>query len=1067
MRNKDYSLVVLHHEEVFATREEAIKYLTGWYKPNSLDAEPVIVKYGDANNPDVILAFGTSDTKPGTFYAIDMTQAVERIDTVEEEVNGSKEELDYVAEVLDGVVKATGLILDENKIEDKVSYQPDSRDNVIGTAITIAEAIDLLSKYTQKGFEDNKFAVEDTKSVKLIYSVNPDGGMVLKARVKISTDGDSDELNFNNNIIGIKSDGIYAASNLAYDDVRHQLIFTTSGYKNGRFQDDAIVQKVDLGEHTRLVADNEDRTVKLIITENENTNITKLSADLQIADRENNILKVSDGKAYVEGLAKNIKYGETTVAAALTNHKNSIRELTTSVEGAAKSAHIEGGQTDTLETVVSTLSDGGAKITGNVRLGSANSIVVRNGGLEADVSVDVDTTTNKLIVRVGNQTIEKILPGVELFESADYNDANEELNITFKTGNTLTIPIHGIIHTWDTNNSESSPVVLTKTVVTGGVDKLSANIKLRSTDNLIGVENGKLYVSEQGINNKVSAETTRATEAENAIRTSVETLSNNVQTQFAEVSDRITTVQDNLNEESTRARESENTIRTTAEHADEVALEAKETVNGLNSTVNELSTSLSTLETNVENLEESLTQSILTEKNRAQTAEETIIKRIAHDISDVNAAIASETARATAAEQANANAIATNTSTIEVLNGNEATDGSVKNAIKVSKDYTDEQVAGKANAADVYTKDEIDNKGFLTEHQDISNLATIASVDAVTEVAADNASAIQELSAEVDDMKFITKETDTVRMTMVKETGAETRILSSDVKLKTLSGENANIIKGDANGLYATVTFNYDKATNKITFNDGNGNKVFELNNFGILQEAFYDSENKSIVLVVKKDDESTERITIPVADLVNEWSVQNNTNSPIILNKTAGENGDVLSANVSILDNGHNLLVNENGSLFVDSDSNSHLALFGEQATSVQGAINILKDRTDDIEQIKQDIENLEEDNNNIKIAIADYQTDLANQKERITTNENNIAQLRDSEHQLEAQVVVLTEKVNNLESRVNEAYDKATLALSKIEEMGDISSLVNRIENIENILRNLIDFGIYDTNN
>ena len=1067
MRNKDYSLVVLHHEEVFATREEAIKYLTGWYKPNSLDAEPVIVKYGDANNPDVILAFGTSDTKPGSFYAIDMTQTVERIDTVEEEVNGSKEELDYVAEVLDGVVKATGLILDENKIEDKVSYQPDSRDNVIGTAITIAEAIDLLSKYTQKGFEDNKFTVEDTKSVKLIYSVNPDGGMVLKARVKISTDGDSDELNFNNNIIGIKSDGIYAASNLAYDDVRHQLIFTTSGYKNGRFQDDAIVQKVDLGEHTRLVADNEDRTVKLIITENENTNITKLSADLQIADRENNILKVSDGKAYVEGLAKNIKYGETTVAAALTNHKNSIRELTTSVEGAAKSAHIEGGQTDTLETVVSTLSDGGAKITGNVRLGSANSIVVRNGGLEADVSVDVDTTTNKLIVRVGNQTIEKILPGVELFESADYNDANEELIITFKTGNTLTIPIHGIIHTWDVNNSESSPVVLTKTVVTGGVDKLSANIKLRSTDNLIGVENGKLYVSEQGINNKVSAETTRATEAENAIRTSVETLSNNVQTQFAEVSDRITTVQDNLNEESTRARESENTIRTTAEHADEVALEAKETVNGLNSTVNELSTSLSTLETNVENLEESLTQSILTEKNRAQTAEETIIKRIAHDISDVNAAIASETARATAAEQANANAIATNTSTIEVLNGNEATDGSVKNAIKVSKDYTDEQVAGKANAADVYTKDEIDNKGFLTEHQDISNLATIASVDAVTEVAADNASAIQELSAEVDDMKFITKETDTVRMTMVKETGAETRILSSDVKLKTLSGENANIIKGDANGLYATVTFNYDKATNKITFNDGNGNKVFELNNFGILQEAFYDSENKSIVLVVKKDDESTERITIPVADLVNEWSVQNNTNSPIILNKTAGENGDVLSANVSILDNGHNLLVNENGSLFVDSDSNSHLALFGEQATSVQGAINILKDRTDDIEQIKQDIENLEEDNNNIKIAIADYQTDLANQKERITTNENNIAQLRDSEHQLEAQVVVLTEKVNNLESRVNEAYDKATLALSKIEEMGDISSLVNRIENIENILRNLIDFGIYDTNN
>ena len=435
----------------------------------------------------------------------------------------------------------------------------------------------------------------------------------------------------------------------------------------------------------------------------------------------------------------------------------------------------------------------------------------------------MDTATNKLIVTIGNQTITKTLPGVELFQSAEYNDANEEIIITFKTGNTLVIPIHGLIHTWEVENDVNSPITLTKTVVTGGVDKLSANVKLRSTDNLIGIE----------------------------------------------------------------------------------------------------------------------------------------------------------------------------------------------------------------------------------------------------EIAQNNSNAIQELNAKVDDNKFVTTETDTVKMTMVKETDAETRVLSSEVKIKTIDGEETNIIKSDSQGLYATVKFSYDKENNVITFNDGNGEKTFELNSVGIIEDAFYDSQSKSIVIIVKKDDTTTERINIPVSDLVNTWTVENKSNSPIILEKVTSENGDVLSANVSILDNEHNLLVNENGSLFVDSDSNSHLALFGEQATSVQGAINILKDRTDDIEQIKQDIEDLEEDNNNIKVAIADYQTDLANQKERITTNENNIAQLRDSEHELEVQVAVLTEKVNNLESRVNEAYDKATLALSKIEEMGDISSLVNRIENIENILRNLIDFGLYDTNN
>ena len=1293
MRGKDYNLVILHHDEVFETRELALDYLNGYYKPFSLNAEPIMVKYGNTTNPDVILAFGTSDTAPGGYYAIDMTKATEEINELNEVVDSNKEELEYIADVLDGVVKATGLTIDDNKIEDKISYEPDSRDEVIGSAVTIAEALDLLSKYTQKELKDNKLSVEDTKSVKLVYSVNPDGGMILKARVKVSTDGDSDDLNFNNNIIGIKNDGIYAASNLGYDDVRHQLIFTTSGYKNGRFQDDAIVQRIDLGEHTKLVADNDGKTVKLTISENQNT--TTISANLQIADRENNILKTSDGKVYVEGIAKNIKYGESTVAAELTAHKNKLTEIEANVEDAAKSAHIEGGQTDTLETLVSTLADGGAKVTGNVRLGSTNSIVVRNGGLEANITVDVDTSTNKLIVTIGNQTITKTLPGVELFESAEYNDANEELIITFKTGNTLFIPIHGIIHTWDTVNSENSPITLTKTVVTGGVDKLSGNIKLRSTDNLIGNDGGRLFVSEQNINNKISVETTRATDAENAIRTSLDTLSNNVQTQFTDVSERITAVQDSVNEESTRAREAESNIKETANHADEVATEAKETVTSLNGTVAELSTSLSTLETTVENMSDSVAEiatlrnnlnteitnrtnkdtelegkistantAIETEKNRAQTAEETLTNRIAHDISDVNSAITAEQTRAIAAEQANAVRIdeldekigagseqtladakaytdtkvtaektereakdvelataietatrdaaddatakanaaetaantytdaqvlaeknraeaaeatnATNISnletevdkkveTVEIVknsqsdlqytlkvdgedvgeinipkdqflkevsydSGNkqlvfvfETTDGtetvnvaiddlvdtytagnglklennqfSVKlnedsesyltvteEGVKLSgvSDYIDAQVlaeknraeaaeATKANAADVYTKTEIDNKGYLTEHQDISNLATIASVESLQETVQGNSEKLVELDRDLQDMKFITEETDTVRMTMVKETGADTRVLSSDVKLKTISGENANIIKSDENGLYATVAFNYDKATNKITFNDGNGSKVFELNNFGILQDAFYDSENKSIVLIVKKDDETTERISIPVGDLVNTWTVKNDANSPIVLTKTAGENGDVLSANVSILNNENNLLVNDNGSLFVDNDSNAHKALWGNEVTSVQGVINILWGTFNDIENIKSDIADLKEDNDNIKDTLSDLQDDLNTQKERITTNENNIRDLNGRMEDVEQGLDDLTNTVNSYEQRIGDLETKTDQIGDTLNTLiqnigGDGSDLIERIERIEQVLEQLIDFGEYD---
>ena len=1338
MKTNNYNLQFLHHEEVFATRELALKYLADFYKPYSLDAEPVIVKYGDIANPDVILAFGTANAAPGGFYVIDMTKANEQIEYLVEQTEHDKDELDNIAQRLSEVVAAAGFDVDENKITNKISYKPDSNDDVIGTAVTIAEAVDLLSKYAQSGFADNELSVEDTKGVRLIYSVNPNGGKTLKAEINVSTDGDSDGLGFNDNIIGIKADGVYAAAHLSYDDVRHELVFTTSGYKNGRFQDDAIVQRVNLGKHTKLVADNENHTVKLTISENESNYTTTLSADVQISSNEDNILEVKDNKLAVIGRAKNIKYGDSNVAGVLDNHKNKLNELATKVESSSKSAHIEGGQTDTLETVINPLSDGGANITGNVRLGAANSIVVRNGGLEANITVDVDTASNKLIVTIGNQTIEKVLPGVELFQSAEYNDDNEELIITFKTGNTLVIPIHSIIHTWETKNSQNSPITLTKTTVTGGVDTLSGILELRSTDNLLGIENGKLYASENIINTKIANETTRATNAETTLQNNISALQTDVNSRFETQAENIADVRDSVITERERATEAENEIRGKAEHADELAKESKLLANEANSTATSVSEGL--IETNanlaaltttineykadtntkftetnanvssntnaINNLTSALANertertnadveingiintvkdSVVAETQRAGAAEVALGERIttlsdkeAHDIEDVRHLIEDETARANsaenanavridevnekisaeatrakAAEEANANAITSlttevnkkieevtveknsdlqyfinvdgvkvgeinipkdqffksasydselkiitltfitengeqsvqlnvadlvdtytagnglsvsnnqfevklnqetesylvlnedglglfgidtalttkanvgdfnelvdkvniingnaalegsfakgdadtlssakaytdtntnaivnslddeivrakaaekaNSDAIEILNANEAQDGSVKNAIKVSKEYTDTQISTltevvntKANSSDVYTKTEIDNKGYLTEHQDISGLEND----------------ITELNTRVNDIKFITKESDTVNVTMDKQTGDEYRTLSADVKLKTIAGtENANIIKKDANGLYATVSFNYDKISNSITFNDGNGDKTFELNNFGILQDAIYESATKSIVLIIKKDDETTDRITIPVADLVNTWSVENKSTSPVVLEKISGENGDILSADISILNDSHNLLVNQNGALFADADSNKHIALWGTEQTTVQGVINILKERTNEIDSIKQDIVDLDTDNQNIKTALATYQTDLNNQKDKITQNATAIVNLEQRQSQLGSDFEELSSRVDTFDKRIQEAETKAAHAEDIVnqlkEKLGDIESneqtVQARLAKIEEAMTQLIDFGEYPIN-
>ena len=146
MKNNDYNLVILHHDGVFETREEALQYITDFYKPNSLDAEPFIVKYkngDDASKPNVILAFGTSNDTPGSFYAFDMAKIEEKV----EELSNAQGEFSGLTESINDIISATGLTYDENKIKNKITYEPNVRDSIIGDAESIADAVDKLSQY--------------------------------------------------------------------------------------------------------------------------------------------------------------------------------------------------------------------------------------------------------------------------------------------------------------------------------------------------------------------------------------------------------------------------------------------------------------------------------------------------------------------------------------------------------------------------------------------------------------------------------------------------------------------------------------------------------------------------------------------------------------------------------------------------------------------------------------------------------------------------------------------------------------------------------------------------------
>lgn len=1096
MRTSNYNLQLLHHDEVFATRELAIKYLTDYYKPNSLEAEPIFVKYGEAANPDVILAFGTTSEAPGGFYIIDMTKATTQIEQLTKDVETDKAECERLAQSLTEIVNAAGFDVDDNKIKDKITYKPDSKDNVIGTAVTIAEAIDLLSKYAQNGFNTAKLSVEDTNTLRLIYQVNPNGGMILKGEVAVSTGIDNNELNFDNNIIGIKSDGISASVNLAYDDARHQLIFTTSGYKNGRFQDDAIVQKIDLGKHTKLVANNDNKTVKIALSEDETNYTTTISADVQISSNEDNLLTIKDGKLFVSDRAKDIKYGNTTVAGALYNQGNRLNDLDSRTNAAAKSAHVEGGVTDTIETSTETLADGGAKVTGTVRLGTTNSIVVRNGGLEANVNIDVDAAANKLIVTIGNQTVEKALPGVELFESMEYNDENEELIIHFKTGSSVRIPIHAVIHTWDVDNLSTSPVVLTKTIVTGGTDKLSADVTLRSTDNLLSKENGNLFVSESSVDAKVSVETQRSTEAEKSLQTNIDNFKTEVENDFIEQTALI-----NANKES---------ITTEKDRASAVEAQLTEMTNALDTKIDteiqraeknetDLESKIETLENSVEKqftshleLINTNKDAIVTERERATSIESQLsekcntaninITTLRSDVTTNKASI--ETLRG---DLANETSLRTNADT-DIIGKINLTNATLTNEISRA---TDAENANTAKIEELGTKTMTNLASTLTQSKEYTNAQVLAEKN-------ERISDISNVVATINDIKFVTAESDSIRMTMDKQTGDDNRTLKSEVKIKTITAsDTSNIIKSDANGIYATVSFKYDKASNKITFNDGNGEKEFELSNYGIIEDAYYDSQEKQIVLVIKQDDQTTKRLTIPVGDLVNTWDVENSTTSPIVLTKTKATDKDVLSADISILNNAHNLLVKQNGSLFVDSDSNKHIALWNTEETTVQGAINILKERTDGYDtKIATLTQTVADNKTDVNQKITETNTNVSANKTsidnlRVSLGEESVARTN-ADTELSGKIGTVETKVSTQESRITknettigslqtkvEGYDAkitqasesaanaVTLVSQLKEQLGDIASggktVAERLATIEETLSKLIDFGNY----
>ena len=181
------------------------------------------------------------------------------------------------------------------------------------------------------------------------------------------------------------------------------------------------------------------------------------------------------------------------------------------------------------------------------------------------------------------------------------------------------------------------------------------------------------------------------------------------------------------------------------------------------------------------------------------------------------------------------------------------------------------------------------------------------------------------------------------------------------VNLSTeVEDEKPNIIKLNADGLYAGVDLSYEETANKLIFKTTNGTKEIQLESMSSIISIEYNPSKEAIVITYMTNGHEIKTVEIPVGDLIREWKPSESTDGAIKLTLTEAPSGttakDILYGEVLISDHPDNILINDGGRLYV---SNADI-------TANTAAIETLEGRMDTAEA---DIDTLE---NNLREEVS-----------------------------------------------------------------------------------------------
>lgn len=532
-------LQFVHCDTLFKTNIEAKEYVESGdlisYNRPALYAEPMVLKYGDEKNPNILLAIGSvgdgkTPTKENKVFFIDFADIEKSIEEIKGQVEEGNLNLEAVKEQISKIIKSCGF--NENG-----EYVPNQEDNNIKTATSLNEADKLLSKAIDDNYEAltseinaiknqitklENFKVSDSNTI-AHNLVKEESGSTLTSNVKIADFRTVGDCNIDNIIIE-QNDGIYANVRLTYDDVENKLIFgvnddvkeislpkenhVVSGEYDTKTESlvltfkepvdgDSKTLSIDLsrliGEWT-VLGENTDTPVILTKTPVKSDDILHgaesyqdiLKADVRIPSSEykpyNILQKTEDNRyLYVDGIADNIKY-------------------------------LKNGKVITVKQALD-------EVDCNVSTHDGNIIYRKEDGIFANVELEYITARNVLKFtktnKDGDVDIQELtLNNITFLEKIYYDSLTEELVILYKdaTGETkeLRVPVSSLFEEWEVDNTNHT-VTLTKSEhQTAGKDKLSADVNIASTaDNILRVVNHGLHVKGTSDNIKHNGSTVK------------------------------------------------------------------------------------------------------------------------------------------------------------------------------------------------------------------------------------------------------------------------------------------------------------------------------------------------------------------------------------------------------------------------------------------------------------------------------------------------------------------------------------------------------------------------------